>query len=191
MSAVSNLRCLLFLAAAAAVADTVAPLAEGAEKRQLNIVAQRSFVDDWPITFANAADKPADVLVIGKWDNAYPLVIRSARELAAFSPEARNTQQAAADKDNANLQADAEQRLLTSLGLAEIDWEKQMVVAVLSERGYRRPPRWQFVSLTADTEALVVQVRSSNGVFGCGSPCAIAVVERFDGKVEFRGESTP
>jgi hypothetical protein len=52
MSAVWNLRYVLFLAAATAVADTVAPFAEGAEKRQLNIVAQRSFVDDWPITFA-------------------------------------------------------------------------------------------------------------------------------------------
>ena len=179
----------LWLVAATAATVNGVPLAHTAAAEQLTILAQRSFIDDPLISCGEVAGKPADLLVVRNSETAYPLVIRSAQELAAVSPQSRSAQHAAAAEDDAKLQIEVEQRLLTLLELAEINWEKQMVVALLANGSYRRPPRWEF-SLQADADALVVHVRSHDGEFGCGRPWSIAVIERFDGKVEFRGQST-
>ena len=190
MSASWNWTWFACLVVAPVAAETVVPRAEGAETRRLEIIAQRSFVDDPLISIVNPADEPADLLVIRNSERAHPLVIRSRQELAAASLKARNASEAAAVKDDASLQMEVEQRLLTSLELAEIDWEKHMVVAVLATGSYRRPPRWEFVSCTTTDDTLIVQVSGTDGEFGCGFPWALAVVERFDEQVEFTGKST-
>lgn len=105
--------------------------------------AQGSFVDARLVSSSNLSKEPADLLIIRNSQTVCPLVIRSAQELAAVSHRPPNTDEAAAVTDDVNLEMEVEQRLLTLLELAEIDWEKP----------------------------------------------AIAVVERFDGKVAFTGQS--
>ncbi|MBA4063492.1 MAG: hypothetical protein C0501_07220 [Isosphaera sp.] len=167
---------------AAALAVPPAGEASGAEPRELKIVAQRAFVDSNdgapPISFTRSADKPVE-----------PLVIRSAEELAAASPKGRQAKDPAAAGKDADLQKEVEGLLMNALKVEKIDWEKQMVVAVSEKAAYRVPPRWEFTSLKVDGDKMAVEVgrKGGEGYGAYGTPWAVAVVERFDGKVEFRG----
>jgi hypothetical protein len=64
-----------------------------------------------------------------------------------------------------------------------------MVVAVLETRAWRAPPKWKFLSLKTDGDRLIVEISPDQGEFGCGVPWAVAVVDRFDGEIEFKGET--
>jgi hypothetical protein len=133
--------------------------------------------------------KPADPLVIPNAHHGYPLVIRSVEELVAISSKGRMATDLPAAKKDGGLQAEVEQLLLKSLNLQAIDWEKQTVVAVLGTQAYRAPPKWKFLSSKAEGNKLIVEITGDHGEFGCGVPCAVAVVDRFDGEIAFRGET--
>ncbi len=158
------------------------PLASGAEPKELKIIAQRSFVSESdgapPISFVRPAEKPVE-----------PLVIRSVEDLAAASTKGRQAKDPAAAKKDPDLQKEVEGLLAKALKVEKIDWEKQMVVAASEKQAYRVPPKWEFASLKLDGEKLIVEMRSESGKgYGSyGTPWAVAVVERFDGKVEFKG----
>jgi len=178
-----------FVVVASATLQVAVPAAVGAAPTELEIVAQSSFVDGPLRPYIKPADKPADPLVIPHAHEVYPLVIRSVEELVAISSKGREAAELAAAKKDGDLQAEVEQLLLTSLKLQAIDWEKQMVVAVLGAHAYRAPPRWKFLSLKTDGDKLVVEISADHGEFGCGVPWAVAVVDRFDGEIEFKGET--
>ena len=177
-----------FVVVATTTLRVAVPVAEGAAPMGLAIVAQASFVDGPLRPYINPADEPADPLVIKEWHEVYPLVIRSVEELVTISSKGREAKELAADKKDGALQEEVEQLLLTSLKLQAIDWEKQMVVAVLGKRAWRAPPKWKFLSLKTDGDKLIVEISSDRGEFGCGVPWAVAVVDRFDGEIEFKGE---
>jgi hypothetical protein len=163
----------------------LAPLAsdaDGTEPKELKIIAQRGFADHDdapPIYFTKLADKPVE-----------PLVIRSAEELAAVSGKARQAKDPVAAKKDPALQKEVQELLAKSLKIDKIDWEKQMVIAASDTAAYRVPPKWEFRSLKANGETLTVEVVSQDGkgygTYG-GTPWVVAVVERFSGKVEFKG----
>lgn len=178
-----------FVVVATANFQVAVPVARGATPTELAIVAQGSFVDGPLMSYIKVADKPADPLVIPNAYEVYPLVIRSVEELVATSSKGREAKELAAAKRDGDLQAEVEQLLLTSLKLQAIDWEKQMVVAVLGTRAYRAPPKWNFRSLKTDGNKLIVEISADHGEFGCGVPWAVAVVNRFDGEIEFKGET--
>ena len=178
-----------FVVVATATLQVVVPVAEGAAPTELAIVAQGSFIYGPLMSYIKRADKPADPLVMQEWHEFYPLVIRSVEELVAISSKGREAQELAAAKKDGALQEEVEQLLLTSLKLQGIDWEKQMVVAVLGTRAWRAPPKWKFLSLKTDGNKLIVEITADHGEFGCGVSWAVAVVDRFDGEIEFKGES--
>lgn len=178
-----------FVVVATTTLQVVVPVVEGAAPTELAIVAQGSFVDGPLMSYIKRADKPADPLVIQKWHEVYPLVIRSVEELVTTSSKGRETKELASDKKDGALQEEVEQLLLTSLKLEAIDWKKQMVIAVLETRAWRAPPKWKFVSLMTDGDKLTVEISADRGEFGCGVSWAVAVVDRFDGEIEFKAET--
>lgn len=104
------------------------------------------------------------------------VVIRSATELAKQSGKA----------DQAG--ADLQQELAKVFGVDAIDWDRQMVVGVIGERGGRgRRPEVVAVSLTADTTGAATHHFLVIPAYGqCGSLAkGLALLPRIDGRIEF------
>lgn len=105
-----------------------------------------------------------------------PVVLRSAVDVEIFR---------VSSKDRAdNLEA--------VLGVQTIDWSRQMVVAVRTSAPPSRVglPPVQFTGTHMKNGALVVEWKEEGESGGCSTQgIGIALVERFDGPVEFQGPS--
>lgn len=153
--------------------------ANGAKPVELKIIAQRHFISQNdkapPICFTKVAEKP--------------LVIRNAEELAAISWKGQEAKDKAKAQKDPVLQKEVQDLLTKALKIEKIDWEKQMVLVVSDKLAYRVPSKWEFAPLNVngDTLTVIVNGTEKKDYVGSGSPWAVALVERFNGKVEFKG----
>ncbi len=158
-----------------------ASCADAAEPKELKIIAQYSFI--------NGGSHP--IWLFNKDVKAGPLVIRNAEELVAASWEGQQAKDLSEAKKDRDLQKKVERQVAKEMGFDVIDWEKQMVIAYGMDvkQSSRVPPKLEFTSLKLSGETLTVESFSKGGVGydGSGSkPCVLAVVERHNGKVEFK-----
>jgi len=105
-----------------------------------------------------------------------PMVLRSAVDVEIFRVAGKNR--------GDNLEA--------VLGIQKIDWSRQMVVAVRTSAPPSRMglPPVQFRGTHMKNGALVVEWKEEGESGGCSTKgIGIALVERFDGPVEFQGPS--
>jgi hypothetical protein len=107
------------------------------------------------------------------------VVIRNAEELAAHSSRAKSAR-------NRTVQKEVEAELAKLLGVAAIDWGKQMVLAVRGEPG-TEADRVRFDSLKVKGKVLTVawKVKPRPPHARPGTPIALILVDRFDGDVKF------
>ena len=139
-----------------------------AEPKELKIIAQHRF----------GVDRDGPPIL---WDlPAEPLAIRSAEELAAVVRKKKDAKDPAVQKE-------AEELLTKAFKMEKIDWDKQMVVAVAAKRPMRGADIWEFKSLKVEGESLTVEWGSVKiEKYYEGKSAAVAVVERFNGKVVFK-----
>jgi hypothetical protein len=100
------------------------------------------------------------------------VVVRNAEELVALSSKAKSATDSAVQKE-------MEVELARLLKVETIDWKKQMVLAVISER---------FESLTTDGKVLTATYPPYKDPLALAvppTPKVLVLIERFDGEVKF------
>jgi len=100
------------------------------------------------------------------------VVIRSAEELAGLTSKAKSATDAAVQKE-------MEAELAKLLKVESIDWKKQMVIAVISER---------FESLTTDGKTLTatyIPYKEPVALAVPPTPKVMVLIDRFEGEVKF------
>jgi hypothetical protein len=129
---------------------------------------------------ASAQDSPRETNIGPVQLNDYGgVVIRSAEELVTHSNKP------ASAKDSA-VQKEMNAELAKLLQVDAIDWSKQMVLAVRGQPG-TKADRIHFDELKVEGQVLTVvwKVKQRPPHAGPGTPIALILVERFDGKVKF------
>jgi hypothetical protein len=129
---------------------------------------------------ASAQDSPRSANIGPvQLEESASVVIRSPEELVALSSKS------ASAKDPA-VQKEMEAELARLLEMGEIDWSKQMALAVRGQPG-TKADRVRFDSLKVEDNILTVawKVSPRPPHAGPGTPIALILVERFEGEVKF------
>ena len=133
--------------------------------------------------------KPGAKIVMAHGPLAYKpqlhLVIRSAEELVANSGKPLKS------KDRA-VQKEMSAALAKLFGVDAIDWDKQMVVGIMTGGGRGDAGNLAFVSFLRQGKSLTVCYRGpAFPDHNCASNSGLALIPRFDGEVRFVCENAP
>ena len=136
-------------------------------------------IRDLPIIAAAQDSSRAATIGPVQLDEPGTAVIRSAEELVALT----NKPKSAKDVD---VQKEMVAELAKVLQVEEIDWSKQMAIAVRGEPG-TKADKVHFDSLKVEGKVLTVswKVKQRPPHAGLGTPIAVILIERFDGEVKF------
>jgi hypothetical protein len=113
------------------------------------------------------------------------LVIRSAEELVANSSQPRKS------KDRA-VQREMSSALARLFGVPAIDWDKQMVVGIMTGGGRGDAGRLAFDSFLLQAKSLTVHYTGpAFPDHTCASNSGLALIQRFEGEVKFACGNAP